>query len=109
MDVQRALRLRYRHGVRRLHRLSGDRAQQARESMQRSMRWALRSYDHYYRRRRPQAPGDLFGIVQGGMYEDLRAESLEALAEREFAGYAIGGLAVGETEEERCGCSRRWR
>ena len=72
--------------------------QQARESMQRSMRWALRSYDHYYR---DPPPVHLFGIVQGGMYEDLRLESLEALSQREFAGYAIGGLAVGEPEEER--------
>jgi queuine tRNA-ribosyltransferase len=72
--------------------------QQARDSMQRSMRWALRSYDHYYRE---QAPGHLFGIVQGGMYEDLRLESLATLSQREFAGYAIGGLAVGEPEEER--------
>ena len=46
-------------------------------------------------------PGHLFGIVQGGMYEDLRLESIEALSQRDFAGYAIGGLAVGETEEER--------
>ena len=76
--------------------------QQARESMQRSMRWALRSYDHYYRDPAgSDPPGHLFGIVQGGMYEDLRLESLEALSQREFAGYAIGGLAVGEPEEER--------
>ena len=73
--------------------------QQARESMQRSMRWALRSHDHYYRA--PSAPGHLFGIVQGGMYEHLRLESIEALSAREFAGYAIGGLAVGEPEQER--------
>jgi queuine tRNA-ribosyltransferase len=76
--------------------------QQARESMQRSMRWALRSYDHYYRDPAgSDPPGHLFGIVQGGMFEDLRLESLEALSQREFAGYAIGGLAVGEPEEER--------
>ncbi len=77
----------------------------ARESMQRSMRWALRSHDHYYRDAGPPGPaappGHLFAIVQGGMYEDLRLESLEALSQREFAGYAIGGLAVGESEEER--------
>lgn len=76
--------------------------QQARDSMQRSMRWALRSYDHYYGEGRLAAPpGDLFGIVQGGMYQDLRIESLQRLQEREFAGYAIGGLAVGESEQER--------
>jgi queuine tRNA-ribosyltransferase len=75
-------------------------AQQARESMQRSMRWAMRSYDHYYRSA-AGAPGHLFGIVQGGMFEDLRLESIEALLQREFAGYAIGGLAVGESEQQR--------
>ena len=77
--------------------------QQARDSMQRSMRWALRSYDHYYRGPIPgePPPGHLFGIVQGGMYEDLRLESAHALAQREFPGYAIGGLAVGESCEER--------
>ena len=82
--------------------------QQARESMQRSMRWALRSYDHYYRDQPGREPagsgpprGHLFAIVQGGMFEDLRLESLEALSQREFAGHAIGGLAVGEPEEER--------
>jgi len=74
--------------------------QQARESMQRSMRWALRSHDHYYRDP-AGAPGHLFGIVQGGMFEHLRLESLETLSQREFAGYAIGGLAVGEPEAER--------
>jgi queuine tRNA-ribosyltransferase len=78
-------------------------AQQARESMQRSMRWALRSHDHYYRESAGggPAPGHLFGIVQGGMFEDLRLESIAALSQRDFAGYAIGGLAVGEPEEER--------
>jgi queuine tRNA-ribosyltransferase len=68
--------------------------------MQRSTRWAMRSHDHYYRGP-AGAPGHLFGIVQGGMFEDLRLESIEALAQREFAGYAIGGLAVGESEPER--------
>jgi queuine tRNA-ribosyltransferase len=71
----------------------------ARDSMQRSMRWALRSYDHYYRD--GAAPGNLFAIVQGGMYEPLRRESVERLGQRDFPGYALGGLAVGESEEER--------
>ncbi len=85
--------------------------EQARDSMQRSMRWALRCYDHYYREslaageapgRSPAAsPGHLFAIVQGGMYPELRLESLETLRQRAFAGYAIGGLAVGEPEGER--------
>jgi len=71
---------------------------QARASMERSMRWAVRSYKHYYR---DTPPGSLFGIVQGGMYESLRTASLEALSQLDFPGLAIGGLAVGEPEEER--------
>jgi queuine tRNA-ribosyltransferase len=76
---------------------------QARESMQRSMRWAMRSHDHYYRPA-PNAdapPGSLFGIVQGGMHDGLRAESLALLLQRDWPGLAVGGLAVGEPEEER--------
>lgn len=69
---------------------------QAEDSMRLSARWALRS---------KEAHGDsdaaLFGIVQGGMYEDLRQESLEELIKIDFDGYAIGGLSVGETHEER--------
>jgi len=72
--------------------------EQARESMQRSMRWAARSHGHYYR---DGAPGHLFAIVQGGMFEDLRRASLEALSAQEWPGYAVGGLAVGEPEEDR--------
>lgn len=71
---------------------------QARESMQRSMRWAARSHAHYYR---AEPPGGLFGIVQGGMYPALRLASLEALLKLDFPGLAVGGLAVGEPEEER--------
>ena len=71
---------------------------QARESMERSMRWAVRSREHYYRDR---PPGELFGIVQGGMYRSLRLASLETLRRQDWAGYAVGGLAVGEPEEER--------
>jgi len=70
----------------------------ARESMERSMRWAARC-DAYYRRAEP--PGGVFGIVQGGMFGSLRLASLEALLPLDFAGLAIGGLAVGEPEEER--------
>ncbi len=70
----------------------------ARESMQRSMRWAARSRDRYYRE---PPPGMLFGIVQGGMYPDLRLASLEALLELDLPGLAIGGLAVGEPEADR--------
>ncbi len=74
---------------------------QARASMERSMRWARRCHDHYYRDGRDSAPGDLFGIVQGGMYPQLRRESLEALMAIDLPGLAVGGLAVGEPEPER--------
>jgi queuine tRNA-ribosyltransferase len=72
--------------------------EQARISMELSMRWALRGFREYYR---SEPPGTLFGIVQGGVYAGLRLESLAALEEIGFAGLAIGGLAVGETQEER--------
>ena len=79
---------------------------EARESMERSMRWAARSYAHYYRERESgtgpaQPPGGLFGIVQGGMHGALRLASLEALTKLDFPGFAVGGLAVGEPEAER--------
>jgi queuine tRNA-ribosyltransferase len=68
---------------------------QANDSMQLSLRWAERS---------KQAHGDnpsaLFGIVQGGMYESLRDESMAGLEEIGFDGYAIGGLSVGEPKED---------
>ncbi len=65
------------------------------ESMRRSMRWAGRSKKAFVER-----PGHgLFGIVQGGVYEELRAASAEALLAIGFDGYAIGGLAVGEGQE----------
>ena len=70
----------------------------ARLSMERSMRWAARCRDHYVRE---GAPGALFGIVQGGMYDDLRRVSLEALLALELPGLAVGGLAVGEPEPQR--------
>jgi queuine tRNA-ribosyltransferase len=77
-------------------------AEQARASMERSMRWAKRCVAHYYRDgSRDAAPGDLFGIVQGGMYDDLRRESLAALLDLDLPGLAVGGLAVGEPEAER--------
>ncbi len=74
---------------------------QARESMERSMRWAARSHAHYYREDPAPPPGNLFGIIQGGMYAPLRQASLEALVGIGFPGYAVGGLAVGEPEEVR--------
>ena len=76
---------------------------EARDSMERSMRWAARSYAHYYDKRDTAAdpPGGLFGIVQGGMHAPLRLASLESLTRLDFPGFAVGGLAVGEPEEER--------
>jgi queuine tRNA-ribosyltransferase len=71
---------------------------QARDSMERSMRWAARSHAHYYR---DVSPGELFGIVQGGMHLNLRLASLEALQRLEWKGFAVGGLAVGEPEADR--------
>jgi queuine tRNA-ribosyltransferase len=71
---------------------------EARESMERSMRWAQRCHVHYYR---DTPPGVLFAIVQGGMYPQLRLASLESLLRFSWGGFAVGGLAVGEPEEER--------
>jgi queuine tRNA-ribosyltransferase len=68
---------------------------EAAASMRLSMRWAARS------RRAWQASNALFGIVQGAVYPDLRAESIGELVKIGFDGYAIGGLAVGEPKEER--------
>jgi len=75
---------------------------EARASMERSMRWAERSHRHYYGGA-GQPPGGLFGIVQGGMYPNLRLASLESLQRLEWPGFAVGGLAVGESEAERLG------
>mgnify|MGYP001555161670 FL=1 len=69
---------------------------EARDSMELSLRWAKRSKDAH-----ADNPSALFGIVQGGMYPDLRKISIDGLKDIEFDGYAIGGLSVGETEEER--------
>jgi queuine tRNA-ribosyltransferase len=66
-----------------------------RVSMELSLRWAERSKTAH-----TGNPNALFGIVQGGMYEDLRERSLTALAAMEFDGYAIGGLSVGEPKED---------
>ena len=69
---------------------------EAERSMQLSMRWARRSSQAH-----SGNPAALFGIVQGGMYEDLRRESARCLVEIGFDGYAIGGLSVGEPANER--------
>jgi queuine tRNA-ribosyltransferase len=77
------------------------------ESLRLTMAWARRSLDHF-RAHQHQVPWhgelgegtqSLFGIVQGGVYTDLRHESAERLVEMEFDGYAIGGLSVGEPRE----------
>ncbi len=69
--------------------------QESKESMELSLRWAQRSKDAH-----GDNPSALFGIVQGGMYEDLREVSVAGLKAIEFDGYAIGGLSVGEPKEE---------
>jgi len=70
---------------------------QAADSMRLSLRWARRSRDAHDRMDNPNA---LFGIVQGGMFENLRDESLAGLDEIGFDGMAIGGLSVGEPKED---------
>ncbi|MGD8207929.1 MAG: tRNA guanosine(34) transglycosylase Tgt [Thiohalocapsa sp.] len=69
---------------------------QARASMELSLRWAARCKTAH-----AGSPSALFGIVQGGMYPDLRARSLDGLRAIGFDGYAVGGLSVGEPESER--------
>ena len=76
---------------------------EAAESMRLSLAWAARSrrrFDQLHEAQ-PDRGEALFGIVQGGVYDDLRRESLAALLDIGFDGYAVGGLAVGETEAER--------
>jgi queuine tRNA-ribosyltransferase len=70
---------------------------EAAASMRLSLRWARRSRDAFDAQQNPNA---LFGIVQGGMFEDLRDESLAGLLDVGFHGYAIGGLSVGEPKED---------
>ncbi len=73
---------------------------EARSSMEMSLRWAVRSKNEFERLQNPNA---LFGIVQGGMYLNLREESLERLVEMDFPGYAVGGVSVGEPKEGKLG------
>jgi queuine tRNA-ribosyltransferase len=80
--------------------------ERAQESMEMTARWARRSKE-YFEAHKHEVPWgssrsggqSLFGIVQGGMYRDLRRESAERLVEMDFPGYAIGGLSVGEPRE----------
>jgi queuine tRNA-ribosyltransferase len=69
--------------------------EQAATSMRLSMRWAARSREAFV----PRAGHGLFGIVQGSVFPDLRAESVAALTDIGFEGYAVGGLAVGEGQD----------
>lgn len=71
--------------------------EQAGQSMRLSLRWAKRSLDEFHREGNPNV---LFAIVQGGMFEDLRDESLAALEQLDFHGVAIGGLSVGEPKDD---------
>jgi queuine tRNA-ribosyltransferase len=83
-----------------------------RDSMDMTLRWARRSKDHFESHksevpwsgdpdRQAERTQAQFGIVQGGMYADLRRESAERTLEMDFSGYAIGGLSVGEPREQR--------
>jgi queuine tRNA-ribosyltransferase len=69
----------------------------AQKSMELSLRWAKRSREEFNRLKNPN---NLFGIIQGSVYEDLRDISLENLLKIGFDGYAIGGLAVGEGKDD---------
>ncbi|MDH4450697.1 MAG: tRNA guanosine(34) transglycosylase Tgt [Rhodoferax sp.] len=70
---------------------------EARSSMELSLRWAKRCQDEFARLHNPNA---LFGIVQGGMFEHLRDESLAGLEAMDFPGIAVGGLSVGEPKDD---------
>ena len=70
---------------------------EARTSMELSLRWAKRCQTEFTKLENPNA---LFGIVQGGMFENLRQESLDQLVEMDFPGYAVGGVSVGEPKDE---------
>ncbi len=70
--------------------------EEAERAMELSLRWAKRSKDAFI----PREGYGIFGIVQGGVWQDLRERSSEGLKEIGFDGYAIGGLAVGEPQEE---------
>jgi queuine tRNA-ribosyltransferase len=70
---------------------------EARVSMELSLRWARRCLDEFNKLQNPNA---LFGIVQGGMFEHLREESLNSLVELDLPGYAVGGVSVGEPKED---------
>lgn len=70
----------------------------AKQSMERTTRWAKRCKEHH----KDWSTQALFGIVQGGMYRDLREQSAKDLVEMDFSGYAVGGLSVGEPMDMMC-------
>ena len=75
--------------------LSNDKSK-INESIKLSLNWAKRSKNEFGNNPKKA----LFGIIQGGIYKDLRIESLEGLMKLDFDGYALGGLAVGETQKQ---------
>ena len=75
--------------------------EEAETSMELSLRWAARSRKAFDQLKPDDTDAALFGIVQGGIYHELRQRSLEGLTKIGFEGYAVGGLAVGEPESER--------
>lgn len=70
------------------------------KSVERTLRWAKRCLEEYRSIGLPEAQRLAFGIVQGGCYEDIRQYCAEKLSEMDFPGYAIGGVSVGEPEEQ---------
>jgi len=69
----------------------------AAKALKLTSRWAARCKQAW--QKQPRGAGALFGIVQGGMFNDLRAQSADALIEMDFSGYAVGGLSVGEPKD----------
>jgi queuine tRNA-ribosyltransferase len=79
--------------------------QRTREAAARTLDWACRSRE-YFAKHGDSKRQMLFGIVQGGIYPELRRENADALVEQNFPGYAIGGLAVGESHSVTCEMTR---
>jgi len=106
MDVQTALGADIAMAFDECTEYPADRSR-AEESLRLTMAWAKRSLTHFHAHRaevpwsqeKPRCMQCLFGIVQGGMYSDLRRQCAERLVEMNFDGYAIGGLSVGEPRE----------
>ncbi len=72
--------------------------EKTKEALIRTTQWAKRSLDHFNKHKKPHQ--NLFGIVQGGFYKDLRQESLKQIIDLDFDGLAIGGLSVGESYDK---------